>query len=122
MFNRNNNVPQSGRRSYMHRFNQPRMTNAPRRRWVHSPITIEHRGVTASITEDGKVILKGAVVPVIGPDGKPTEEVEYDEVEVSANLIFKLANLLHDTRKVVYETDSKTEQSNTAKAVTSVAS
>lgn len=101
------------------RQNMPRRFNSPtvpggenvRRRWVHSPITIEHRGVNASITEDGKVIFKSAGEPVM-VDGKPTNEIEYDEVEVSANLIFKVAELLHATRKVVFIDESQPQTGN----------
>ena len=65
------------------------------KRYVHSPLTVEHNGVNASITENGKVVLS-KVAKVVG------EEVEYDEIEIPASLVFKLASLLKATRKVKY--------------------
>lgn len=66
------------------------------KRYVHSPLTVEHNGVNASITENGKVILS-KVAKVIDK-----ETVEYDEIEIPASLVFKLASLLKATRKVKY--------------------
>ena len=65
------------------------------KRYVHSPLTVEHNGVNASITENGKVVLS-KVANVKG------DEVEYDEIEIPASLVFKLASLLKATRKVKY--------------------
>lgn len=65
------------------------------KRYVHSPLTVEHNGVNASITENGKVVLS-KVAKVEG------DEVEYDEIEIPASLVFKLASLLKATRKVKY--------------------
>jgi hypothetical protein len=65
---------------------------------THQPLTIEHFGIHASIKENGKVIIRAGVKEVKGSDG----EIEYDEVEVPATLIFKLATLLKDTRTTRY--------------------
>lgn len=60
------------------------------RRYVHQPLTIDHFDVHCQIQTNGKIKL---TKPVKGSD-------EYDEIEVSASLIFKLAGLLKATRKV----------------------
>jgi hypothetical protein len=65
--------------------------NAKIRRWVHSPLTVDHNGVEAKILENGRVVLRK-------PDEKNAEL--YDEINIPAGLIFKLANLLTATRKV----------------------
>ncbi|SRR5260221_6534608 len=65
------------------------------KRYVHQPLTVEHYGIHAAIKENGKVIISGAPVTVNG-------EVEYDEVEVPASLIFKLATLLKATRTIKF--------------------
>jgi len=70
------------------------------KRYVHSPLTVEHNGINATITENGRVILS-EVSKVVG------DEVEYDELEIPASLIFKLAGLLKATRKVKYVTFSE---------------
>jgi len=82
------------------------------RRYVHSPLTIEHNGINASITENGRVVLSK-----VDEKASTKETVEYDEIEVPASLIFKLASLLKATRKVKYVTfaemnASKTEESD----------
>ncbi len=81
--------------------NQPRIENESGeqkiKRYVHSPLTVEHNGINASITENGKVVL-AKVVKQVG------EMVEYDEIEIPASLVFKLASLLKATRKVKYLT------------------
>jgi hypothetical protein len=84
-----------------HHFNQPRMTDEQNqgkiRRYVHQPLTIEHYGVHASIHENGKVSISKVA------DDQPTkDEVQYDEVEIPASLIFKLASLLKATRTIKY--------------------
>ena len=80
-------------------FNRPMMRDNDGdqkiKRYVHSPLTVEHNGVNAAITENGKVVLS-KVANVKG------DEVEYDEIEIPASLIFKLASLLKATRKVKY--------------------
>ena len=65
------------------------------RRYVHQPISIDHYGIHASILSNGKIIIQ-KVARVQG------EEVEYDEVEIPASLVFKLASLLKATRKTEY--------------------
>jgi hypothetical protein len=65
------------------------------KRFVHQPLTIEHYGIHATIKENGKVTITSAPVNVNG-------EVEYDEVEIPASLIFKLATLLKATRSIKY--------------------
>lgn len=65
------------------------------RRYIHQPITIEHFGIHAAIKENGKVMIT-KVGKVVG------EEVEYDEIEIPASLVFKLASLLKATRKIEY--------------------
>jgi DNA/RNA endonuclease G (NUC1) len=66
------------------------------KRYSHQPLTIEHYGIHAQIKENGKVVISSGVVT--NSDG--TEE--FDEIEIPASLVFKLANLLKDTRKVEY--------------------
>jgi len=78
--------------------NRPTMTdehgNTVRVVYVHQPLTIEHFGIHAKIQENGKILITSA--------GEKNEvgEIEYDEVEIPASLVFKLANLLRDTRTV----------------------
>lgn len=62
------------------------------RRYVHQPLEIDHYDVHCKIQTNGKIKL---TKPVKGSD-------EYDEIEVSASLIFKLAGLLKATRKIEY--------------------
>lgn len=71
------------------------------KRYVHSPLTVEHNGINASITENGKVILSRVVKTHENGD------VEFDEVEIPASLVFKLASLLKATRKVKFLTLSE---------------
>lgn len=65
------------------------------KRYVHSPLTVEHQGINAGITANGKIVLS-KVAKVTGDD------VEYDEIEIPASLIFKLASLLKATRRIEY--------------------
>jgi hypothetical protein len=67
------------------------------KRYVHQPLTIEHYGIHAKIQENGKVVISSTGTPVVG-----TEEIEYDEVEIPASLIFKLATLLKATRTIKF--------------------
>lgn len=60
------------------------------RRYVHQELHIDHFDTHCHIQPHGKVKLTR---PVKGSD-------EYDEIEVSASLVFKIARLLKDTRKV----------------------
>lgn len=66
------------------------------KRYVHQPLTIEHYGVHAKIQENGRVIITSAGSPV------GNEEIEYDEVEIPASLVFKLATLLKATRTIKF--------------------
>jgi hypothetical protein len=65
------------------------------KRYVHSPLSIEHNGIQASIQKNGRIILT-KVAKVNG------DEVEFDEVEIPASLVFKLGSLLRATRKVEF--------------------
>lgn len=67
------------------------------KRFVHSPLQVEHNGINAAITENGKVVLSKPA----GKD-KETNETLYDEIEIPASLVFKLAQLLKATRKIRY--------------------
>jgi len=60
-------------------------------RYVHQPLSNDHFGIHYSIKENGRVNLKGI----------PDSGGEYDEVEIPAALIFKLATLLKETRTMV---------------------
>lgn len=79
------------------------------KRYVHSPLTVEHNGINASITENGKVIL-AKVVRQVG------EDVEYEEIEIPASLVFKLASLLKATRKVKYLSIGELQKEGTSKS------
>lgn len=68
------------------------------KRYVHQPLTIDHYGIHAKIQENGKVLITSAGIPVKGAEG----EVEYDEVEIPASLVFKLATLLKATRTIKF--------------------
>ena len=68
------------------------------KRYVHQPLTVEHYGIHAKIQENGKVVITSAGVPVKGSPG----EVEWDEVEIPASLVFKLATLLKATRTIKF--------------------
>jgi hypothetical protein len=80
--------------------NSPSMTGENNenkiRRYVHQPLTVEHYGIHAKIMENGRVLITGS--PVKAEDGS----LEYDEVEIPASLVFKLATLLKATRTIKY--------------------
>jgi len=65
------------------------------KRYVHQPLTIDHFGIHAQIKPNGKVLIT-SVGNQVG------EEVEYDEVEIPASLVFKLASLLKATRTIQF--------------------
>lgn len=67
------------------------------KRYVHQPLAIEHFGIHAKIQPNGKVIITSPPVKIAG-----TDEIEYDEVEIPASLVFKLASLLKATRTVTF--------------------
>ena len=69
--------------------------NGKIKRYVHSPFTIEHNeSINASCDKDGKVTIE------VQEPGK----TEYDMVIVPASLIFRLASMLQNTRKVRWMT------------------
>ncbi len=68
------------------------------KRYVHQPLTIEHYGIHAKIQENGRVLITSAGSPVVGSD----DELEFDEVEIPASLVFKLATLLKATRTIKF--------------------
>jgi len=68
------------------------------KRYVHQPLHVDHFGIHAEIKPNGHVVITGPAQQVKGNK----DEVEYDEVEIPASLIFKLANLLKVTRSVTY--------------------
>lgn len=82
--------------------NNPSLSNDNKegmvKRYVHQPLTIEHYGIHAKIQENGRVSISSAGVPVKGSEG----EFEYDEVEIPASLVFKLATLLKATRTIKF--------------------
>lgn len=80
--------------------------NSQVKRYVHQPLTIDHYGIHAKITENGKVIITSS------PD-KVTQE--YDEVEIPASLVFKLASLLKATRSVKFVNVSEVVSSEDVK-------
>ena len=81
----------------MNNFNNPRIEDGKVRRFVHQPVSIDHNGIHAKVQANGKILLN----KVAGKDAK-TGEIEYDEIEVPASLIFKLASLLRMTRTVQF--------------------
>jgi hypothetical protein len=68
------------------------------KRYVHQPLTIEHFGLHAQIKPNGKVVITSAGIP---SKDNPSE-LEFDEIEVPASFIFKIATFLKGTRSVVY--------------------
>lgn len=73
--------------------NNPNFPDGPERiEWVHQPLVGDHYGIHYSIQANGKVIISSGGTSLEGG------EVEYDEIEVPASLIFKLVMLLKATR------------------------
>lgn len=70
------------------------------KRFVHSPLEVEHNGIKAAIKENGKIDLSN----MSAKDSKPA-------IEIPASLVFKLAQLLKATRKVKYVTVSEVDES-----------
>lgn len=89
----------------MNTFNTPRMQGQGQqnqiRRWVHQPLTIEHYGIHAKIQPNGKVKIQ-KVADEQSEEAKKSGEVEFDEVELPASFIFKLAFALKTTRRAEY--------------------
>ena len=79
--------------------NNPKLSNESNegmvKRYVHQPLTVEHYGIHASIKENGKVVITSSGEERDG-------EFEYDEVEIPASLVFKLATLLKATRQIKF--------------------
>lgn len=69
------------------------------KRYVHQPLTGEHYGVHYKIQPNGRVLLTSAGTPI---EGNKNGEFEYEEVEIPASLVFKLATLLKATRTVQF--------------------
>jgi len=67
------------------------------KRYVHQPLTIEHYGINATIKENGRVVISA-----VDKAASTKEEVVWDEVDIPASLVFKLASLLKATRKIEY--------------------
>ena len=87
--------------------NQPAMTNNVEsviKRYSHQNLTLEHNGIHVKIQETGKVTISSKAEQNI--EG----EMEWDEVEVPASLIFKIARILQDTRRVDYVKVSNSEK------------
>ena len=74
------------------------------KRYVHQPLTGDHYGIHYAIQPNGKVTISSGAT-TIGDD------VEYDEVEVPASLIFKLAMLLKATRTIKFVNMSEAKES-----------
>ncbi len=95
-------------------FNQPKMdeslVNAGKiKRYVHQPLTIEHYGIQASIKPAGRVILRA-----VDKVASTKEEIVYDEIDIPASLVFKLASLLKATRNVEYISTNPNSQESPA--------
>lgn len=67
------------------------------KRYVHQPLTFEHNGTQVTIKENGRVILKA-----VSKDESTDNEIVYDEIDVPASLIFKVASALRVTRNVQF--------------------
>lgn len=63
------------------------------RRYEHSKFTVEHQGIKANIQENGKIIISNE---------SEINHDDYDEIEVPASIIFKIAQALKLTRKITY--------------------
>lgn len=66
------------------------------KRYVHTPVEVDHYGTKISIKANGRIVLSRLVHAHDGEDD------EYDEIEVPASLIFKCATLLKATRSIEY--------------------
>lgn len=65
------------------------------KRYVHQPLTFDHYGTQVTIKENGRVILKA-----VSKDESTENEIVYDEIDIPASLIFKVASALRVTRSV----------------------
>lgn len=81
--------------------NTPKLTDESNegkvKRYVHQPLTFDHFGIRATIKENGHVVIASP-----GDD-----KGEYDEVEIPASLVFKLATSLKLTRTIKYVSTSE---------------
>jgi hypothetical protein len=68
------------------------------KRYVHQPLTNDHYGIHFTIQENGRILLRSEGTLVAGSK----DEYEYDEVEIPASLVFKLATLLKATRTIKF--------------------
>lgn len=96
-------------------FNTPKFQgndfSAERPHYVHSAITIEHWGTQIAIAENGNVTLTKVV-----KKHSSDSEIEYDEIEVTAGVIFKAAQFLKATRRIVTpDAEAKKENGETEK-------
>ena len=74
------------------------------KRYIHQPLTGDHYGIHYSIQENGKVLISSGGVKV-------GDDIEYDEIEIPASLVFKLAMLLKATRTVKFVNVSEVKDS-----------
>jgi hypothetical protein len=85
--------------------NSPHMTDENNegkvKRYVHQPLTFDHYGIRCTIKENGRIVITG--LPVKASNG----EMEYDEVDVPASLIFQLVTMLRATRTTQYVSESE---------------
>jgi hypothetical protein len=70
--------------------NRPKFDTNDKIIYSHQPLTFDHFGIRATIKENGHVVIASGA----------NSEGEYDEVEVPASLIFKLAMSLKLTRTI----------------------
>jgi len=75
------------------------------KRYSHQPLTLEHNGIHVTIKENGrvKIVSEGREIP-------GTDDIEYDEVEIPASLIFKISSALRMTRTVKFIPVNKEEE------------
>lgn len=66
------------------------------KRYIHQPLTIEHYGLHAKIQENGRVLISST------PEKDVDSKMIWDEVEIPASLVFKLATLLKATRTIKF--------------------
>ena len=88
--------------------NEPRIVNADEKiEWSHQPLTFEHYGIHVKIRENGRVIISK-----VADEQPDKDEVQYDEIDVPASLIFKIVGALKITRtaKMVPVTNGETEE------------
>lgn len=80
-------------------FNNPRsnFNTEQRIRWVHQPLAVDHYGIHATISKDGKVKIE-KIADEQSAESKANGELDYDMIEVPASFIFKMAQALKMTR------------------------